>query len=94
MADTIDDGPLQLLREVLARASREKVAPSSIDPDTTLKGLGIDSLKFIMVMLDVEKKLGRRVFNAANIGAMETVRDMWNLMAQGQSPVTPVKEER
>jgi acyl carrier protein len=91
MTNPNDDRLLEVLREVLSRASGEQMAPVSIEPEMTIKGLGIDSLKFIMVMLEIEQRIGRRVFNAENIGAMETVDDMWTLMAKD---ATPAKEQR
>lgn len=42
--------------------------------------LGIGSLKFIRLILEIETSVGRRVFNVENIAAVKTVNDLYALL--------------
>ena len=87
MGDIRDSGQLAVLQDVLANASGGAATAAAISPETNIKSLGINSLKFIMVMLDIEGRLGRRLFNAQNIGTLETVDDLWQLTLMQQERV-------
>lgn len=68
----------QSLLEILGRHAHRK--PDMLGPDETLLDLGIDSLKFIVVILEIEERLQRKVFNIENIGKLRTVGDMLALL--------------
>jgi len=50
--------------------------------DVALTDMGIDSLKFIMLVLEIENQLGRTIFNMESIGELRTVDDLLNLVQQ------------
>ena len=50
--------------------------------DIALTDIGIDSLKFIMLVLEIENQLGRTIFNMESIGELRTVDDLLNLVQQ------------
>lgn len=68
----------QAMLEILGRHARR--APDALGADETLLDLGIDSLKFIVVILEIEERLQRKVFNIENIGKLRTVGDMLALL--------------
>lgn len=58
-----------------ARCSADALAPTQL-----LIDLGIDSLKFIVLILEIEHGLDRKVFDVANVGQMRTVDDLLGLV--------------
>ena len=57
-------------------------------PDQSLADdLGIDSLKFIVLVLEIEQGLKRKVFDVENVARLRTVGDLLGLVAT--APATP-----
>ena len=69
-----------LIRTVLADNSGGRQTADSLTPSLNLASLGIDSLKFIMVILEIEAKLGRKIFNLANVGSARTVGELLSVV--------------
>jgi acyl carrier protein len=63
--------------EVLARHVEKN--PAELHASDTLTDVGIDSLKFIMLVLEFEQLLGRKVFDVNNVGKLRTVGDIMAL---------------
>jgi acyl carrier protein len=60
--------------DILARHAH--CTPAEAHASIPLSDLGIDSLKFIMVILEVEQRLKRPVFGLDNVGQLRTVGDL------------------
>ncbi len=72
----------RVVSEILSRASDRRRAAEDVVPDLRLKDdLGVDSLKFITVMLDIEEELDRHIFKVENIPCIITVGDLLALVA-------------
>jgi acyl carrier protein len=52
----------------------------ALDAAGVLADLGIDSLKFIVVVLDIEQRLKRHIFDVENVGELRTVGDILSLV--------------
>jgi acyl carrier protein len=61
-------------REVIARHAG--CAPEQLSADDTWQDIGIDSLRFIVMVLDVEQVVGRKIFDIDNVGKLATVGDI------------------
>jgi len=42
--------------------------------------LGVDSLQFIRLILEIESSIGRKVFNVETIANLKTVNDLYDLL--------------
>jgi acyl carrier protein len=85
MHDSTADSALVIARGILAKNSGGRVAAEAIQGDLRLSGdLGIDSLKFILVILEIDEQLGRKVFNVDNVTTIVTVGDLYKLLQGGQ----------
>lgn len=42
--------------------------------------LGVDSLQFIRLILEIESSIGRKVFNVETIANLKTVNDLYELL--------------
>jgi acyl carrier protein len=71
----------QTILEVLAKHAQ--CDPGKLAPGDSLADIGVDSLKFIVMMLEIEQVTGRKVFDIDNIGKLRTVGDILSL---SQSP--------
>ncbi len=57
-----------------------KTTPNEISDKMLIKEeLGIDSLKFIRLIMEVEIKLGKQFFNVDNIGSLKRVEDLYHV---------------
>jgi len=65
--------------DILARHAQRPAR--ALEPACEMADIGIDSLKFIMVVLDIEQHLNRRVFDVGNVGGLRTVGDLIELVA-------------
>jgi len=63
-----------IILDIVARAAQRPAG--TLQPADSLNDLGIDSLAFIMMVLDVEQALGRPVFNIETVGQLRTVGDL------------------
>lgn len=67
-----------LTRQILSSLTTQNLSPEAIRPEMLINhDLGIDSLKFIRLILDVESKAGRRIFNVETIAGIKTVGDLY-----------------
>lgn len=64
-------------REVLMELSESGLKAEDVGEEKLLvAGLGIDSLQFIRLILEVEEKLKRKIFHVGNIAGIKTVGDL------------------
>jgi acyl carrier protein len=68
---------LELTRQTVATLSKKSLKPEEIRDEMALnQDLGIDSLLFIRLVLELERKLSRRIFNVQIIAQIKTFRDL------------------
>lgn len=66
-------------------AKHAKCDVSKLVPTAVLAELGINSLKFIMVGLEIEQATGKKILDINKVGKLKTVGDILAL-AQGVAP--------
>jgi acyl carrier protein len=71
-----------VILEVLAQQTQR--LPAGLNADTVLSDLGIDSLKFIVVILEIEQRLNRHIFDIQNVGQIRSVGDILKLVTEPQ----------
>ena len=64
----------QAIFEVLAKHTERD--PDKFSREDLLADLGISSLKFIMMMLEIQQVSGRKIFDIDTIGNLKTVGDL------------------
>jgi hypothetical protein len=64
----------QAILDVLAKHAQCDAAKLSCD--AVLADIGVTSLKFIMMMLEIQQVSGRNLFDINNIGKVRTVGDI------------------
>ncbi|MBC7502903.1 MAG: acyl carrier protein [Herminiimonas sp.] len=70
-------------QNVLAILSRCAGCESNeVNTDDTFADLDIDSLKFIMLILEIEETLERSVFNIETVGELRTVGDLMTILEE------------
>ncbi len=70
-----------LTRQILASLTTKNLPPDDIRPEMLIHAeLGIDSLKFIRLILEVEARAGRTIFNVETIAAIKTVDDLYTVL--------------
>jgi acyl carrier protein len=68
---------LELVRQTVATLSKKSLKPEEIRDEMALnQDLGIDSLLFIRLVLELERKLSRRIFNVQIIAQIKTFSDL------------------
>lgn len=68
---------LEFARQAVASLSKKGLKPEEIRDEMLLnQELGIDSLVFIRLVLELERKLSRRIFNVQIIAQIKTFRDL------------------
>jgi acyl carrier protein len=76
-----NDTPLEITRGILAKNAGGRFSAAAIRDDLRLaQDLGIDSLKFILVILELEEQLGRKIFDVDNVKRLTTVGDLCGLV--------------
>ena len=65
--------------EVISRHVRRD--PSALHAAATLADLDIDSLGFIVIILEIEQKIQRSIFDVENVGRLKTIGDILSLAA-------------
>ena len=65
--------------EVIARHVRRD--PAALHETATLVDLDVDSLGFIVIVLEIEQKLQRSIFDVENVGRLKTIGDILSLAA-------------
>jgi acyl carrier protein len=74
----------ELAREAVARLSNKGLKPEEIQGEMALnQDLGIDSLQFIRLILEIERKSARRIFNVQVIAQIKTFNDLCAAVAAG-----------
>lgn len=67
----------KLACEAIARLSNKGLKPEEIQGEMVLNhDLGIDSLQFIRLILEIERKSAKRIFNVQIIAQIKTVNDL------------------
>lgn len=67
----------KLAYEAIARLSNKGLKPEEIRGEMVLKqDLGIDSLQFIRLILEIERRSLKRIFNVQIIAQIKTVNDL------------------
>ncbi|HEY2391535.1 MAG TPA: acyl carrier protein [Candidatus Angelobacter sp.] len=68
---------LEFARQAVAKISNKGLSPEEIRDEMDLKrDLGIDSLQFIRLILELERKSSRRIFNVRIIAQIKTFSDL------------------
>lgn len=68
---------LEFARQIVAKLSKNGLKPEEIRDEMALnQDLGIDSLLFIRLILELERKSSRRIFNVQIIAQIKTFRDL------------------
>jgi acyl carrier protein len=73
---TDEPAEVALVRRIVAASSGGRHTPESLSGSMSLKDAGVDSLKLIVMILEIETKLRRKIFNADNLGKMHTLDDL------------------
>lgn len=67
----------EFARQTVAKLSSKGVKPEEIRDEMALnQDLGIDSLQFIRLILELERKSSRRIFNVQIIAQIKTFKDL------------------
>jgi acyl carrier protein len=75
-------------REMLSKLCERRVAPNEIGTEMSLSDdLGIESLQFIRLVLELEEELGRRVFDVDTLAGIKTVEDLYKAIGGGRNNV-------
>jgi acyl carrier protein len=61
---------------MVANNTGGRYTEESLSGSMRLKDIGIDSLKFIVMILEIETRLGRKIFNVANLAGAQTLDDL------------------
>jgi acyl carrier protein len=64
--------------EVIARHVQRD--PGTLSGSDVLTDIGVDSLKFIVMVLEIEQLINRKIFDMENIGELNTVGDVLALV--------------
>ncbi|HEX8090926.1 MAG TPA: phosphopantetheine-binding protein [Blastocatellia bacterium] len=70
-------------REMLSKLCERRLAPDEITTEMSLTDdLGIESLQFIRLVLQLEEELGRKVFDVETLSGIKTVDDLYKALAR------------
>jgi acyl carrier protein len=71
-----------IARETVAKLSSKGLKPEEITGEMALnQDLGIDSLQFIRLILEIERRSSRRIFNVQVIAQIKTFNDLCAVVA-------------
>ena len=71
---------MSIRQDVIAvLAKHAQCDAAKIAPENSLADIGINSLKFIVVLLEIEKVTGRKMMEMDKIGKLKTVGDVFAL---------------
>ncbi len=74
------------LKAVLFKVGGGQFTLEQIREEATLEGeLGLDSMRFVTLVLEIEEYLGRRVFSIDNLPGIRTVGDLFKAVSQQRS---------
>lgn len=60
-------------------AKHAMVPKKEITPESALEAIGIDSLKFIVSLLEIQRAIGREILNVEIVGNIKTVADVLSI---------------
>ena len=70
-------------RGILAELTKENFCPEDILDEMLINiDLGIDSLQFIRLILELEAKVEKQIFNVENIARIKTVADLYQVLEE------------
>lgn len=68
-------------RDILSKLSDGNRPPESIEMQMSLlNDLGIESLQFIRLVLEIEEAVSRKVFDVESLSKMTTVADLYSVL--------------
>lgn len=68
-------------RRLLADLSAKGIELTGIHPDMSIgQDLGIDSLKFVRLVLEIETMVGRKLFDVQIIAGIKKVSDLYDVL--------------
>jgi acyl carrier protein len=68
---------LEFARQAIAKLGNKGLKPEEIQDEMALnQDLGIDSLQFIRLILELERKSSKRIFNVQIIAQIKTFKDL------------------
>lgn len=76
----IGETKVDLVKAVIAVACEPPCSAPELDVQTRLMDVGIDSLKFMLLIVEVEEVVGGSVFAVDQIGQIVTVDDVLQLV--------------
>jgi acyl carrier protein len=69
-------------RQILENLCTKNLSSQEIDGEMSISDdLGIDSLQFIRLILEVEVNAGAAIFNVQNIPHIKTVNDLYQVLS-------------
>lgn len=69
-------------KQVLTELCRNNLNHDYVAGEMKLfEDLGVDSLQFIRLILEVETRVGRKIFDVETIANLKTVNDLYELLA-------------
>ncbi len=75
------------VKQILAGVCQKNLNHDDLTREMKLfEDLGIDSLQFIRLILEVESSVGRKVFDVETIASLTTVDDLYGLLETESSP--------
>ncbi|HEY6243613.1 MAG TPA: acyl carrier protein [Pyrinomonadaceae bacterium] len=76
------NGNQQAARQILVNLCTKNLNSQEITGDMSINNdLGIDSLQFIRLILEVEVNAGANIFNVQNIPEIKTVNDLYEVLS-------------
>lgn len=74
-------------RDILVKLSGGNHSPEMIEGRMSLlNDLGIESLQFIRLVLEVEEAVGRKVFDVESLSKISTVSDLYEVLQTTAGP--------
>ena len=70
----------ETVRALIAASAEPPLDVAALKGETALLDIGIDSLKFMLLVIDVEQQLGRPIFDVESVPTINTVQDLVNLV--------------
>jgi acyl carrier protein len=69
-------------KQILSELCRNNLNHEYLTGEMKLfEDLGVDSLQFIRLILEVETRVGRKIFDVETIANLKTVNDLYGLLA-------------
>jgi acyl carrier protein len=76
--ELVETSETRIIEEVLTSLSRTPPPDGGVTAGLSLReDLGIESIQLLVLVLELETRLGRRVFSADNIASLRSVSDIF-----------------